>query len=88
MDDQTAVAGPPRLLPDPLDEAGEFVASAGLVLDECSPPAGSVGHIDLDSRHHTPWGIVHGGVYATAIESAASIGATAAVGTPGRWRWG
>ncbi|MET0389271.1 MAG: PaaI family thioesterase, partial [Polyangiales bacterium] len=33
----------------------------------------------LGADHHTPWGIVHGGVYATAIESAASIGASAAV---------
>ena len=31
------------------------------------------------SHHHTPWGIVHGGVYSTAIESAASIGACTAV---------
>ncbi|HET9541634.1 MAG TPA: PaaI family thioesterase, partial [Acidimicrobiales bacterium] len=33
----------------------------------------------LGEDHHTPWGIVHGGVYATAIESAASIGASTAV---------
>ena len=38
-----------------------------------------IGHLDLGPDHHTPWGIVHGGVYATAVESAASIGATAAV---------
>lgn len=37
------------------------------------------GHIELGPQHHTPWGIVHGGVYTTAIESAASIGASAAV---------
>jgi uncharacterized protein (TIGR00369 family) len=38
-----------------------------------------VGHIQLGPQHHTPWGIVHGGVYATAVESAASLGASAAV---------
>ena len=33
----------------------------------------------MTKQHHTPWGIVHGGVYTTAVESAASIGATAVV---------
>jgi len=58
--------------------AGAFVQAAGLVVDEVT---GSqvLGHIDLSTEHHTPWGIVHGGVYATAIESAASIGASTAV---------
>jgi 1,4-dihydroxy-2-naphthoyl-CoA hydrolase len=37
------------------------------------------GWIDLDEQHHTPWGVVHGGVYAAAVESAASLGASAAV---------
>jgi uncharacterized protein (TIGR00369 family) len=63
---------------DPNLEGSAFVRAAGLVVDELS--ASSVaGHIDLGPDHHTPWGIVHGGVYATAIESAASIGASAAV---------
>ncbi len=61
-----------------LAEAGEFVRSAGLLIDEVGTDR-VLGHIDLGDRHHTPWGIVHGGVYATAIESAASIGASAAV---------
>lgn len=38
-----------------------------------------VGHIDLGPGHHTPWGVIHGGVYATAVETAASLGASAAV---------
>ncbi len=42
-----------------------------------------VGHIQLGPDHHTPWGIVHGGVYATAVESAASLGASAAVAERG-----
>jgi uncharacterized protein (TIGR00369 family) len=61
-----------------LDASGGFVKNAGLVLDAISDRSVS-GHIDLTAAHHTPWGIVHGGVYATAVESAASIGATAAV---------
>jgi acyl-coenzyme A thioesterase PaaI-like protein len=57
---------------------GGFVASIGLELEEQSPTR-VVGHIELGPDHHTPWGIVHGGVYATAVESAASLGASSAV---------
>ena len=42
-------------------------------------PSRVTGHIEVGPAHHTPWGIVHGGVYTTAVESAASIGASAAV---------
>lgn len=68
----------PRLEPNSLDGSGMFIKAAGLVLDEISGTR-VTGQIDLSADHHTPWGIVHGGVYATAIESAASIGASAAV---------
>jgi acyl-coenzyme A thioesterase PaaI-like protein len=51
-----------------------FLSGAGLILDEVGATQ-VVGHIDLGPDHHTPWGIVHGGVYATAVESAASVGA-------------
>ena len=74
----TATSAVPSAIAGSLEEAGEFVRSAGLVVDEVST-ARVLGHIDLDERHHTPWGIIHGGVYATAVESAASIGASAAV---------
>jgi 1,4-dihydroxy-2-naphthoyl-CoA hydrolase len=57
---------------------GRFLAGAGLEVDELGPTR-VVGHIVLGPDHHTPWGIVHGGVYTTAVESAASLGATAAV---------
>jgi uncharacterized protein (TIGR00369 family) len=55
-----------------------FVAAIGLELEEVSPTR-VVGHIELGPGHHTPWGIVHGGVYAAAVESAASLGASSAV---------
>jgi 1,4-dihydroxy-2-naphthoyl-CoA hydrolase len=55
-----------------------FVRAAGLVVDEVSSSRVS-GHMELGSDHLTPWGIVHGGVYSTAIESAASLGASTAV---------
>jgi 1,4-dihydroxy-2-naphthoyl-CoA hydrolase len=68
----------PRREPASFDSTSAFVAQAGLVVDSVAPDR-VTGHIDLGAEHHTPWGIVHGGVYATAVESAASIGATTAV---------
>jgi uncharacterized protein (TIGR00369 family) len=68
----------PRLEAESLEASSGFVKIAGLVVDEIDRSRVS-GHIDLSAEHHTPWGIVHGGVYATAVESAASIGATTAV---------
>ena len=38
-----------------------FLAAAGLQIDELTATR-VVGHIDLGPNHHTPWGIVHGGV--------------------------
>ena len=32
-------------------------------------------YLDVDARHHQPFGLVHGGVYATVIEAVASVGA-------------
>jgi uncharacterized protein (TIGR00369 family) len=47
-----------------------------------------VGHIDAGPDHHTPWGVVHGGVYASAVESACSIGASVAVQDQGMFAVG
>ncbi|HYU50093.1 MAG TPA: PaaI family thioesterase [Candidatus Limnocylindria bacterium] len=38
-----------------------------------------VASMELGPDQHTPWGVVHGGVYTAAIETAASLGASAAV---------
>ncbi len=73
----------PRRNATSLQSSSAFVAQAGLVLDQIGADR-VVGHIDLGPDHHTPWGIVHGGVYATAVESAASIGATTAVADQGQ----
>ncbi len=83
MTKMTTTTGTPSLEASPLEQAGRFVAAAGLMVDEVGPTR-VTGHIDLDGSHHTPWGIVHGGVYTTAIESAASIGATAALREQGQ----
>jgi uncharacterized protein (TIGR00369 family) len=74
----TTPSATPRIEPTSLERAGAFVRHAGLIVDEASPTH-VLGHIELTSDHHTPWGIVHGGVYSTAVESAASIGASAVV---------
>jgi uncharacterized protein (TIGR00369 family) len=72
----------PTGLPD-LTRASDFVRAAGLQLTEVGPRR-VVGYLDLGPRHHTPWGMVHGGVYTTAVESAASLGAAAAVAERGQ----
>ena len=75
-------------LPDvSLSSSSTFVQGSGLVVGSIA--AGEVtGHIDAGAGHHTPWGVVHGGVYATAIESACSIGASAAVADDGAFAVG
>ena len=65
-----------------IDAASDFLKAAGLHIDEATPDR-VTGHIDLGPQHHTPWGVVHGGVYLTAVESAASIGASLAVADRG-----
>ena len=65
--------------PDLTNEAeSAFVRAAGFVVDTVTATE-VVGHLEVGADHHTPWGIVHGGVYSAAIESAAGVGASAAV---------
>ena len=80
----------PPTLPAPdldLDRSGPFLRGAGLEMTEISGTR-VVGHIDLGPDQHTPWGVVHGGVYTTAVESAASVGASAAVAAKGQFAVG
>src|SRR3954452_9398571 len=66
-------------LPDlSLDAAPPFLRGAGLQVEEATG-ARVTGTIAAGPEHHTPWGVVHGGVYTTAVESACSIGASLAV---------
>jgi len=76
-------AAVPSLGAGSLEQASAFLQAAGLVLDEITADR-VTGHLDLSPEHHTPWGIVHGGVYTTAIESAASVGASHAVRDQGQ----
>lgn len=77
---QTASGTPERSGDDPvrLGEPSDFLRAAGFEIDEMGPQR-VVGHIDLGPEHYTPWGVVHGGVFLSAVESAASIGASLAV---------
>lgn len=43
-----------------------------------------VAWLDADERHHQPWGLVHGGVYCSLIETMASIGGWLAVREEGK----
>jgi len=76
-------AATPGLDPSSLEAASAFLRAAGLVFDEITATR-VTGHLMLGPEHHTPWGIVHGGVYTAAVESAASVGASAAVRESGQ----
>lgn len=81
-------SNPPTPLPSvDLADAGRFVAASGFVVEHVSG-TDVRGHVELGPDHHTPWGVVHGGVYATIVESAASIGASAAVADRGEFAVG
>jgi 1,4-dihydroxy-2-naphthoyl-CoA hydrolase len=68
-------------------QSGTWIEDLGLVLDEATGTRVS-GHIEVDGHHHTPWGVVHGGVFATIVESVASIGASLAVEDRGQFAVG
>lgn len=70
--------------PEPSPEpASRFVATTGLVVDEVTSTS-LRGHADLGSDHHTAWGTIHGGVYASLVESAGGAGAGYAVAELGQ----
>jgi 1,4-dihydroxy-2-naphthoyl-CoA hydrolase len=53
-----------------LEASSEFMRVAGLRLEEIGGSRVR-GSIELGEHHHTPWGVVHGGVFTAAVESAA-----------------
>ena len=56
----------------------EFMQLLEIEFDERGPTR-VTGSIAADERHHQPWGLVHGGLYTTVIESFATTGAFEAV---------
>jgi 1,4-dihydroxy-2-naphthoyl-CoA hydrolase len=71
----------------PLENASAFLAASGLTIESAAADR-VTGLLQTGPEHHTPWGVVHGGVYATAVESAASIGASLAVADQGQFAVG
>jgi 1,4-dihydroxy-2-naphthoyl-CoA hydrolase len=63
----------------PLEPFPGLDTMLGLRIDEIGPDR-VVGHVDLDQRHHQPFGIVHGGVYCAIVETIGSIAASRSVG--------
>jgi 1,4-dihydroxy-2-naphthoyl-CoA hydrolase len=61
-----------------LTQPSELMRLLDIRFDEVGPTRVS-GSIAADERHHQPWGIVHGGLYTTAIETFATTGAYEAV---------
>jgi uncharacterized protein (TIGR00369 family) len=58
--------------------ASDLMALLEIQFDEVLPTR-VTGSVAADDRHHQPFGIVHGGLYTSAIETFASIGAVEAV---------
>lgn len=89
MTDHDPTQHPLRGVPSAADvpPAGAWLQDLGMIFDEISG-ARVTAHLDLGPQHHTPWGIVHGGIYTTAIESVASVGASAAVAAQGQFAVG
>jgi 1,4-dihydroxy-2-naphthoyl-CoA hydrolase len=56
----------------------EFMRLLEIEFDERGPSR-VAGSVAADERHHQPWGLVHGGLYTTAIETFATTGAFEAV---------
>jgi uncharacterized protein (TIGR00369 family) len=55
------------------NSSGGFDHLIGVDIEEAGPDR-CVVSLEIDDRHHQPYGIVHGGIYCTLVESAASIG--------------
>jgi uncharacterized protein (TIGR00369 family) len=70
-----------------LSSSSRFTAASGFTPHEMTGTR-VTGVVELGPDQHTPWGVVHGGVYCTTIESAASIGASAAVADRGQFAVG
>src|SRR3954469_21944589 len=64
-----------------------FLRGSSLVFDHTTRTE-VTGTIDAGPDHHTPWGVVHGGLYATAVESTTSVGASLAVADQGMFAVG
>lgn len=58
----------------PFDDRPTYVAHTGIELTDQGPDF-ATGRLEITEDHHQPYGVVHGGVYCTMIETLASTGA-------------
>ena len=72
------MASPARDRLPNLNRLSAFLDALGMDFETLEPNR-VVAWMELGPDHHTPWGVVHGGAYTTAIESVASVGASLAV---------
>ena len=72
------MASPARDRLPNLNRVSAFLDALGMDFETVEPNR-VVAWMELGPDHHTPWGVVHGGAYTTAIESVASVGASLAV---------
>jgi len=63
---------------DHLTGPSELMRLLEIEFDERGPTR-VIGSVAADERHHQPWGLVHGGLYTTVIETFATTGAFEAV---------
>lgn len=59
---------------NPFEDRPTFVAHTGIELTSASSDLAE-GRLEITEDHHQPYGVVHGGVYCTMIETLASTGA-------------
>jgi 1,4-dihydroxy-2-naphthoyl-CoA hydrolase len=59
-------------------QVSDFVRTLGLHVDEAGR-ALVMGWFEAGPQHHQPFGIIHGGVYSSVVETCASLGAWLAV---------
>ena len=78
---------PPAGLPDLDLDANAFGRATGLRLTAVGGDR-VTGVVDVGPDQHTPWGVVHGGVYCAVVEATASVGASTAVAAEGRFAVG
>jgi 1,4-dihydroxy-2-naphthoyl-CoA hydrolase len=63
---------------DQLTTRSELLRLLEIEFDERGPTR-VTGSVAADERHHQPWGLIHGGLYTTVIETFATTGAFEAV---------
>ena len=71
------MASPARDRLPNLKRLSAFLDALGIDFETVEPNR-VVAWMELGPDHHTPWGVVHGGAYTTAIESVASVASVGA----------